>query len=169
MIRASFIYGKVINVYELWQYDYGQLLEVQGIETPDGTSIHFAQSGKTIEGTIRSGQVEIPDYFLQFSNDINAYIYLEDDGSGETIAKATLKIQPRDKPPDYVPPDQPSYTRLLPEGWEEDDYLTVKDGKLVWVKLDAEFASNTDLVQVAESIPQFATMKEIEDMLNKED
>lgn len=169
MVYALFDYGYEVSVHGLWQYDYGQLFEIRGIDIPDGTLIHFAQSGKTIEGTIRSNQVAIPDYFLQFSNDINAYIYLEDDGSGETIAKASLKIQSREQPPDYIPPDQPSYTRLLPEGWEEDDYLTVKDGKLVWVKLDTEFASNADLVQVAEAIPQFATMKEIEDMLNKED
>lgn len=169
MVRVSFENGKIINVYELWQYDYGQLLEIQGITIPDGTAIHFAQMGKTIEGTIRSSQVEIPDYFLQFSDDINAYVYLEDDGAGETLAKAVLKIEPRDRPPDYIPPEEPSYTRLLPEGWTEDDYLTVKDGKLVWVKLEAEFASNAELVQVAESVPQFATMKEIEDMLNMED
>lgn len=169
MIYASFENGKVINIYELWQYDYGQLLEINDIDIPDGTAIHFAQSGKTIEGTIRSNQVAIPDYFLQFSSDINAYIYIESNGSGETIAKAALKVQPRDRPPDYVAPDEPSYTRLLPEGWTEDDYLTVKDGKLVWVKLDAEFASNVDLVQVAESVPQFATMAEIENILNMED
>lgn len=169
MIYALFDHGSEVSVYGLWQYDYGQLFEIRGIEIPDGTSIHFAQNGKTIEGTIRSGQVEIPDYFLQFPDDINAYIYLEDDGSGETIAKAVLRIESRDRPPDYVSPDEPSYTRLLPEGWAEDDYLTVKDGKLVWVKLDAEFASNEELVQVAEAIPQFATMKEIEDMLNMEE
>ena len=169
MVYALFDHGCEVSVHGLWQYDYGQLFEIRGVEVSDGTLIHFAQSGKTIEGTIRSNQVVIPDYFLQFSNDINAYIYIEGDGSGETIAKAVLKVQPRDRPPDYVAPDEPSYTRLLPEGWSEDDYLTVKDGKLVWVKLDTEFASNADLVQVAESVPQFATMAEIENLLNMED
>ncbi|WP_024348179.1 hypothetical protein [Lacrimispora indolis] len=169
MVNASFEKGNEIKICGVWQYDYGQLLEISGIETPDGTAIHFAQNGKTIEGTIRSNQVEIPDYFLQFYSEINAYIYLEDGCSGETVAKASIKLEPREKPPDYIPPEEPSYTRLLPEGWAEDDYLTVKDGKLVWVKLDAEFASNEELVQVAEAIPQFATMKEIEDMLNMEE
>lgn len=153
----------------LYQYDYGQLLEIQGIDVPDGTIIHFAQNGKTIQGTIRSKQVLIPDYFLQFPYNINIYIYVENNESGKTVSKAMLKIKTRDRPPDYIPPDEPSYTRLLPEGWSEDDYLTVKDGRLVWVKLDTEFASNEELVQVAESIPEFATMKEIEDMLNMED
>ena len=169
MIFALFNNRNEATVSGLWQYDYGQILEIQGLEIPDGTAIHFAQQGKTIEGTIRSNQVVIPDYFLQYHYDIGAYIYLEKEKTGKTIAKAIIKVKTRSQPPDYVPPDQPSYTRLLPEGWEENDYLTVKDGKLVWVKLDTEFASNTDLVQVAESIPQFATMKEIEDMLNKED
>lgn len=169
MIYAHFNEKSEIKVYGLWQYDYGQILEIRGLKIPDGTSIHFAQEGKTIEGTIRNNQVIIPDYFLRFHHDIYVYIYRETEGAGKTIAKAILNIRTRKKPPDYIPPEEPSYTRLLPEGWTEDDYLTVKDGKLVWVKLDAEFASNAELVQVAESVPKFATMKEIEDMLNMEE
>lgn len=169
MIYARFNEKNEIKVFGLWKYDYGQILEISGLTIPEGAAIHFAQDGKTIEGTIRNNQVIIPDYFLQFHNDIYAYIYIETEGAGKTIAKAILNIKTRKKPPDYIPPEEPSYTRLLPEGWTEDDYLTVKDGKLTWVKLDAEFASSKDLIQVSESIPQFATMKEVEDILNMED
>lgn len=169
MIYATFKNKNEITVSGLWQYDFGQILEINGLDIPDGTSIHFAQEGKTIEGTVRNKQVVIPDYFLQFYYDIYVYIYIKTETEGKTIARIIVKINTRKRPPDYVAPDEPSYTRLLPEGWSEDDYLTVKDGKLVWVKLDAEFASNADLVQVAESVPQFATMTEIENILNMED
>lgn len=170
MIYANFDSGySTISVYGLWQYDFGQLLEIQGLSILDGTSIHFAQNGKTIEGIIRSNQVEIPDYFLQFPIDINAYIYIENKGAGKTVAKIKLLVRSRDKPPDYVAPEEPSYTRLLPEGWEDDDFLTVKDGILTWVKLTDEFASDEELAKVAATVPQFASMKEIEEILNMDD
>lgn len=161
--------GDIPTIYGLWQYDYGQLLELQGIDIADGTSIHFAQGGKTIEGIIRSSQVEIPDYFLQFPENISVYVYIENEDSGETVAKAILHIRSRDRPPDYTTPDQPSYTRLLPTGWEENEFLTVKNGELVWIDLNKEYASDEELAQVAQAIPEFATMKEIEDILNMED
>lgn len=169
MIHAVLGEYNVIRVFGLWQYDYGQLVELAGVEIPDGTNIHFAQGGKTIEGTIRSNQVAIPDYFLQFPEDINAYVYVENGTTGETILQLILDMRKRDRPPDYAPPDEPSYTRLLPTGWTDGDFLTVTDGSLVWTKLNDEFASDKELSQVAASIPQFATMSEIEDFLNKED
>ncbi len=157
------------TVYGLWQFDYGQIMELHGVDVTDGTSIHFAQGGKTIEGTIRSNQVEIPDYFLQFPENISAYLYVEGNGCGETVARAVLHVCARDRPPDYVTPDEPSYTRLLPRGWHENDFLTVKDGKLVWMDLNKEYASDEELAQVAQAIPEFATMREIENILNMED
>lgn len=169
MIHAVLGEYNVIRVFGLWQYDYGQLVELAGVEIPDGTNIHFAQGGKTIEGTIRSNQVAIPDYFLQFPENINAYVYVETGSTGETTVQLILDMRKRDRPPDYIPPDEPSYTRLLPPGWEDGDYLTSRDGKLVWINLDGEYASDKELAEVAASIPQFATMSEIEDFLNKED
>lgn len=169
MLYVKIDVNAVITVYGLWQYDYGQLIEIDGIVIRDGTAIHFAQGEKTIEGTIRNNQVAIPDYFLQFAEPINAYVFVVDENSGETIARVTLDIQARDRPPDYVTPDEPSYTRLLPPGWTEEDFLTVRDGKLTWVKLNDGFASDRELAEVAAAIPQFATMKEVEDILNMED
>lgn len=159
----------VPTAYGLWQYDYGQFLELQGLNIQNGTSIHFSQDGRTIEGIIRSSRVEIPDYFLQFPENISVYIYVEGEDFGETVAKAILHIRSRDRPPDYITPDQPSHTRLLPTGWEENEFLTVKDGKLVWIDLNNEYASDEELAKVAQTIPEFATMKEIEEILNMED
>lgn len=169
MVYANMEVGAVRTIYGLWQYDYGQIVEIGGISIYDGTAIHFAQGEKTIEGVIRSNQVEIPDYFLQFVEPINAYVFVTDGESGETIAKIILDIQARDRPPDYVTPDEPGYTRLLPPGWADEDFLTVRGGKPTWVKLNDEFASDQELAQVAAAIPQFATMKEVEDILNRED
>lgn len=169
MIIAKFDSGcSITSAYGLWQYDYGQLLDIQGLDVRDGTAIHFAQNGKTIESTVRSNQVEIPDYFLQFDGEIEGYVYTEGDGEGQTIAKIKLPIHSRDRPPDYVTPEEPSYTRLLPKGWDNEDFLTVKNGKLTWVKLTDEFATDRELAEVAETVPQFASMKEIEAILNKE-
>lgn len=116
MINAIYVGHDAVTAHGLTQYDYGQILQIDGLPIEDGTEIHFCQRGKTITKYIVSGQVEIPDYMLQFYNNINAYIYKTDAESGKTIKKITLNIYPREKPGDYVTPEEPEYFRLIPPG-----------------------------------------------------
>lgn len=116
MIKAVFNGYNVISVYGLTQYDYGQILQFEGIEIKADTEIHFCQLDKSITDYVIDNQVRIPDYMLQYADAINTYVYMADSKSGKTIYKIILDIMPREKPADYVTPEEPSYTRLLPLG-----------------------------------------------------
>lgn len=159
-----------IMIRNLYQYDYGQQMDFTGGNVADGTEVHYFQGEYGCRTVVKDNAVQIPDYLFVSTKTILAYLYVSDEESGETIKKFTLLLLPREKPPDYIDPSKPEdYSRLLPLGWGENEYLTVKDGQFVWVDLDEEYARDEELAQVAQTIPQFATMKEIEDILNKED
>lgn len=94
----------------LWQYDYGQILRITGVEFPKAVEIQFSlneKSGSTITriGTTVDGvtEVQIPDELLKnegHSQDysIYAYIYLTDETSGNTEYQIVLHVKSRTKP-----------------------------------------------------------------------
>ena len=94
----------------LWQYDYGQILRITGVEFPKAVEIQFSlneKSGSTITriGTTVDGvtEVKIPDELLKnegHSQDysIYAYIYLTDETSGNTEYQIVLHVKSRTKP-----------------------------------------------------------------------
>lgn len=166
MISAKYKGCSVIYCRGLTQYDYGQLLQLEGIEIEDHTEIHFTQSGKAITQYIQSNQVQIPDYMLQFQETINAYLYQANRQSGETIKHIVIYIKPRERPGGYVEPDEPAYSRLLPIGGEEGQYLSIQNGEYTWMDLDADFATEAELQNLAQQIPIPLTNMELEEMLN---
>lgn len=155
----------------LTRYDYGQILELRGIEVQDGTEVHFCQSGRAITQYMQSNQVPIPDNMLQYPENIHTYLYRRDASSGKTVIEMTLSIRNRDKPGDYVTPEEPAYSRLIPPGGEDGKVLARGPDGYVWI--DAEdigdgFATDQELAEVAATVPQFASMMEIEAMLYEE-
>lgn len=112
MVIVAFKPGeKEISKYEeLDQYDYGQILRIQGLNLPQAVEIHFALqktggTSKTRIGITKDGvtDVPIPDSMLEnedIANDysIYAFVYLTDDTSGQTEYKITLKVKARPKP-----------------------------------------------------------------------
>lgn len=98
------------EVYGLWQYDYGQVLRIQGLTLPPAVEIHFSLTEKggtsvTRVGTTKDGvtDVVIPDSLLEnddASQDywIYAYIYLTDETSGSTEYKIAMKVKSRPRP-----------------------------------------------------------------------
>ena len=68
-------------VYGLTRYDYGQILEIRGLEVQDGTEVHFCQMNRAITQYMQSNQVLIPDHLLQYPEDIYTYLYRKDSGS----------------------------------------------------------------------------------------
>lgn len=114
MIVAKYQGFEIIHVYGLTQYDYGQILHIENIDISEDTEIHFCQGNKAIIQYIKDNQVAIPDYLLQYSQQINAYIYLIEGSTGKTIIKIILPIKSRERPGDYVTPEEPAYSRLLP-------------------------------------------------------
>lgn len=100
--------SKYCHVYDIWQWDYGQILRVQGLHLPSAVEIHFAfaedTSSITRIGVTKDGvtDVVIPDGMLEKETDlnyqINAYVYLTDDESGQTEYKITLNVKARPRP-----------------------------------------------------------------------
>ena len=97
------------DVSGLWQYDYGQVLRIQGLDLPTAVEIHFSLQSKggdsvTRVGVTRDGvtDVVIPDSMLEnnyTSSDysIYAFIYLTDETSGETVYKLCMRVRSRPK------------------------------------------------------------------------
>lgn len=94
----------------VWQYDYGQILRIQGLNLPPAVEIHFAlqKTGGTSEtriGITKDGvtDVPIPDSMLENEDttqdySIYAFIYLTDETSGQTEYRITMRAKARPKP-----------------------------------------------------------------------
>ena len=90
----------------LWQYDYGQILVIQGVQLPTAYEVHFCNSkdSTTITSIGDADGVVIPDQFLQNGEVIYAYVYLHTGGSdGETEYKITIPVMDRAEPTDIEP------------------------------------------------------------------
>lgn len=110
MVTAVFSESKFATTYELWQYDYGQTLRIQGLNLPSMVAIHFSlqeTGGTTLNrvGVTKDGvtDVIIPDSMLENDGadktyDMFAFIYLTDDTSGQTEYKIKLQVKSRPKP-----------------------------------------------------------------------
>ena len=119
MVIVAFKPGeKEISKYEeLDQYDYGQILRIQGLNLPQAVEIHFALqktggTSKTRIGITKDGvtDVPIPDSMLENEDetkdyDIYAFIYITDETSGQTEYRITLKVKARPKPEAFDRPE----------------------------------------------------------------
>jgi len=99
----------------LWQWDYGQVLKIEGLELPTEYEVHFSntsETGTTVTVLGDKNGVNIPDALLETGNPIFAFIYLHDlETDGETEYK--IKIPVRKRPhPDRVEPS-PEQTDLI--------------------------------------------------------
>lgn len=110
---------------ELWQYDYGQILRIQGLDLPSAAEIHFSLKDKGIESVTRIGvtkdsvtNVIIPDSILEngdIANDyyIYAFVYLRNDESGETTKKIRMTVKARPKPEGYNSEEDSTMSAIL--------------------------------------------------------
>ena len=115
------IIANVSNTYTtckaLWQYDYGQVLRIQGVKLPTAVEIHFSfqergGESKPRVGVTRDGvtDVVIPEMFLEndfTEEDYNVYVfvYLTDSDSGQTKYRITIPITSRPKPEAFDRPE----------------------------------------------------------------
>ena len=83
----------------LYQYDYGQILDVSVIDgLPTSFEVHFCNKGDDdAPASIGlNNRVEIPDAFLETGKYIYAYIYLHDtENDGETEYKISIPVSTR--------------------------------------------------------------------------
>ena len=107
----------------IYQYNYGQILRIQGGAFPKAVEVHFSTQEKSGESTTRIGttadgvtEVPIPDSMIEnsdFSDDytIYAYVYVEDGVSGTTECKIRIPVKARSKPEVPGTPEEPELFR----------------------------------------------------------
>lgn len=107
----------------IYQYNYGQILRIQGSAFPKAVEVHFSmqeKGGKSITriGVTKDGvtEVPIPDSMVE-NNDISddytiyAYVYVEDGVSGTTECKIVIPVKARTKPEVPGSPEEPELFR----------------------------------------------------------
>lgn len=117
MIIANFEDENYKRVTGLWQWDYGQVLRIQGLNLPKAVEIHFSLQDSGGQSVTRIGMtkdgvtdVVIPDSLLENEEslgnyDIYAFIYLTDDTSGQTEYKICMPVKARPKPEAFDKPE----------------------------------------------------------------
>lgn len=111
------VIANVLSTYTtvsgLWQYDYGQVLRIQGIKLPPAVEIHFSLQERGGESVTRVGttkdnvtDVVIPDSMLENGDittdyKIYAFIYLTDSESGQTEYKISMSVKSRPRPEQF--------------------------------------------------------------------
>lgn len=122
----------IVNTYTscsgLWQYDYGQILRIQGLDLPTAVEIHFSLQEKGGETITRIGMskdgatdVVIPDSLLENNNSdmdykIFVFVYLTDERTGHTEYKIAISVKSRPKPQPF---DKPEDAELFREAIKE--------------------------------------------------
>ena len=107
VITASFGGLREVTTAPLWQWDYGQILQITGLDLPQAFEVHFSnsrKSGETVTQIGTDGAVTIPDMYLTSGADIYAFIFLHDgltDGETEYVIK--IPVRERPEPSDIEP------------------------------------------------------------------
>lgn len=101
---------KYTNVVGLWQYDYGQILRIAGLNMPKTVEIHFSLNETHGSSVTRIGitkdritDVSIPDSMLENENakqnyNVYAFIFLTDENSGNTEYRIKIPVKARPRP-----------------------------------------------------------------------
>ena len=106
------------KAYGLWQYDYGQVLRIQGLDLPTAVEMHFSLTETGGEAVTRIGvtkdgvtDVTIPDSLLEADGtsqdyQIYVFVYLTTPDSGETTRRITLGVKSRPRPEAFNTPGE---------------------------------------------------------------
>lgn len=117
MVTAVFNNTDTARVHGLWQWDYGQVLRIQGLSLNPAVEVHFSLNETGGEAPPRVGvthdgvtDVVIPDSMLENGGttqdyNIYAWIYITDETSGKTTKKITLYVKSRPKPQAFSKPE----------------------------------------------------------------
>lgn len=154
--------SRTAEVKGIWQWDYGQILRIQGLNLPTAVEIHFSldeHGGEAVRriGVTKDGvtDVPIPDSMVENESAYGdsyyffAYIYLTGETSGNTEYKIRAKVSTRSKPEGYVSGGNDTFAEILKtvNGIAEDKVdipAPAKVGQVLSVKATDEFGKPTE-------------------------
>jgi hypothetical protein len=105
-------------VSDLWQWDYGQTLRIQGVKIPAAVEVQFSTTERIGETVTRIGvtkegvtEVPIPDTLLEGGGTtqdytIYAFVYIENGDFGKTEYRVSMKVRARPKPEAHATPEE---------------------------------------------------------------
>ena len=181
IITAVFKDSKNTKVSDVWQWDYGQILRIQGLNLPTAVEVDFAVAGASESisriGTTKDGvtDVVIPDSLIETGNNLVAYIYLRDAESGNTEYQIDMIVTKRAKPEAY---DTPEDKELFGQAIEAVNAAADRAEKAGKTAQEAATKTGQDAEQTAQDRVEVAKMvetvtdiseqvKKVEDLSNK--
>ena len=163
IITAVFKGSKNTKVSDIWQWDYGQILRIQGLDLPTAVEVDFAVAGASESiariGTTKDGvtDVVIPDSLIETGKNLVAYIYLRDSASGNTEYQIDMLVTKRAKPEAY---DRPEDKKLFGQAIEAVNTAADRAEKAGQTAQEAAGQAAEDAQQTAEDRKEVAKMVE---------
>lgn len=181
IVTAVFGDSNTAKVSDVWQWDYGQVLRIQGLDLPTAVEVDFAVAGASESiariGTTKDGvtDVVIPDSLIETGNNLVAYIYLRDSASGNTEYQIDMLVTKRAKPEAY---DTPEDKKLFGQAIEAVNTAADRAEKAEQSAQEAAQKAGLDAEQTAQDRAEVAKMvetvtdiseqvKKVEDLSNK--
>ena len=116
----------------LWQWDYGQILQISGTNIEEDIEVHFSLFERGGESIVLIGvyddnnnilSTHIPGHLLahQINRNYNiyAFIYFNSGSVGETVYEIVLPIKARPKPIDYDDKEDDAFNATLAEAVQQ--------------------------------------------------
>ena len=163
IVTAIFKDSTHTKVSGVWQYDYGQILRIQGLDLPTAVEVDFAVAGASESiariGTTKDGvtDVVIPDSLIETGKNLVAYIYLRDSASGNTEYQIDMLVTKRAKPEAY---DRPEDKELFGQAIEAVNAAADRAEKAGKTAQEAAAKTGQDAEQTAQDRVEVAKMVE---------
>lgn len=181
IVTAVFGDSNTAKVSDVWQWDYGQILRIQGLDLPTAVEVDFAVAGASESiariGTTKDGvtDVVIPDSLIETGKNLVAYIYLRDSASGNTEYQIDMLVTKRAKPEAY---DRPEDKELFGQAIEAVNTAADRAEKAGQTAQEAATKTGQDAEQTEQDRVEVAKMvetvtdiseqvKKVEDLSNK--
>ena len=193
MATAKFKEGrKEATTEELAQYDYGQTLQIEGLQLPAAVQIHFSTEEVKGEARVEMGAtknnittVEIPDiYFGEDASSSNkseysvfAWVYLDDGESGRTAYRIHMPVKRRPKPTTYTPEEDERLKNTLEQitkiannldAKEKTNETNIKANATAISELQTNFA-RAEKVSLNEAVERYYAMRRGPDIYTVEE
>lgn len=113
--HVCFTSSPTARVKGVWQWSYGQILRIDGLNLPEAVEVHFSLDETGGEAKRRIGvtkegvtDVRIPDFIVEADRSTNytayAFIYVSEREYGNTVKKIVLEITSRPRPEAFIKP-----------------------------------------------------------------